>query len=119
LFESRFVIKRIDRIHFYAHNLIRILYSNINVIFLQQLFPCRTDRTLTREQQPGPPPVPVAETTAASAKEKAENLQRTVTTLMGGRGYIQWRAAHVERSGAAIPEINNCDAYLVIWDHKL
>jgi hypothetical protein len=38
---------------------------------------------------------------------------------MGGRGYIQWRAAHVERSGAAIPEINNCDAYLVIWDHKL
>ena len=45
-------------------------------------------------------------------------MQRTVTTLMGGRGYIQWRAAHVERS-AAMPEINNCDAYLVIWDHKL
>jgi hypothetical protein len=38
---------------------------------------------------------------------------------MGGRGYIQWRAAHVERNGAAMPEINNCDAYLVVWDHKL
>ena len=63
---------------------------------------------------PEPTPTP-----SSSAKEKAEYLQRTVTTLMGGRGYIQWRAAHVERSNAAMPEINNSDAYLVVWDHKL
>ena len=28
-------------------------------------------------------------------------VQRTVTTLMGGRGYIQWRAAHLERERKA------------------
>ena len=39
--------------------------------------------------------------------------QRTVTTLMGGRGYIQWR------KGAMQTGVNNSDAYLVIWDHRL
>ena len=39
--------------------------------------------------------------------------QRTVTTLMGGRGYIQWR------KGAMQAGVNNSDAYLVIWDHRL
>ena len=28
-------------------------------------------------------------------------VQRTVTTLMGGRGYIQWRATHLERDRKA------------------
>ena len=46
--------------------------------------------------------------------------QRTVTTLMGGRGYIQWRAAQMERHRTGhLAQINNSDAYLVIWDHKL
>jgi len=45
---------------------------------------------------------------------------RTVTTLMGGRGYIQWRAAQMERHKTShLAQINNSDAYLVIWDHKL
>ena len=39
--------------------------------------------------------------------------QRTVTTLMGGRGYIQWRGP------AGLTAVNNSDAYLVVWDHKL
>ena len=39
--------------------------------------------------------------------------QRTVTTLMGGRGYIQWRKGVVQAG------VNNSDAYLVIWDHRL
>ena len=70
-------------------------------------------------------------------KEKggAEAAQRTVTTLMGGRGYIQvgfilvthhctglqWRATHLERGARAqhLAQINNSDACLVIWDHKL
>lgn len=51
---------------------------------------------------------------------KPECPQKTVTTLMGGRGYIQWRAAHVERRKTShLAQINNNDAYLVIWDHKL
>ena len=46
--------------------------------------------------------------------------QKTVTTLMGGRGYIQWRSAQVERHKTGhLAQINNSDAYLVIWDHKL
>ena len=45
--------------------------------------------------------------------ESAGAGQRTVTTLMGGRGYIQWR------KGAMQTGVNNSDAYLVIWDHRL
>ena len=41
--------------------------------------------------------------------------QRTVTTLMGGRGYIQWRRG----GGGAQATVNNTDAFLVIWDHRL
>ena len=43
-----------------------------------------------------------------------------VTTLMGGRGYIQWRGTHLDRNKTShLAQINNSDAYLVIWDHKL
>ena len=51
----------------------------------------------------------------ARPNSKAESTpgQRTVTTLMGGRGYIQWR------KGAMQAGVNNSDAYLVIWDHRL
>ena len=53
-------------------------------------------------------------------KSKHDIVQRTVTTLMGGRGYIQWRATHLERNKTShLAQINNSDAYLVIWDHKL
>ena len=49
-----------------------------------------------------------------------EDKPRTVTTLMGGRGYIQWRSAHVEKNNTShLAQINNSDAYLVIWDHRL
>ena len=49
-----------------------------------------------------------------------EDKPRTVTTLMGGRGYIQWRSAHVEKNKTShLAQINNSDAYLVIWDYRL
>ena len=55
-----------------------------------------------------------------ASKAKHETVQRTVTTLMGGRGYIQWRHAHTERHRTShLAQVNNSDAYLVIWDHKL
>ena len=57
---------------------------------------------------------------AATPVKQEPGGQRTVTTLMGGRGYIQWRAAQLERHKTShLAQINNSDAYLVIWDHKL
>jgi len=64
---------------------------------------------------------PTSKENKESTKSKAEMVQRTVTTLMGGRGYIQWRATHLEkdRKASSLQQINNSDACLVIWDHKL
>jgi len=50
---------------------------------------------------------------------KCENAQRTITTLMGGRGYIPWRATHLENQSHSFTAINNSDACLVVWDYKL
>merc|ERR1719394_1907331 len=72
-------------------------------------------RTLTQE--------PSSTNTGVTTKEtktKHETVQRTVTTLMGGRGYIQWRGTHLDKNkGSHLAQVNNSDAYLVIWDHKL
>merc|ERR550539_1728638 len=67
-------------------------------------------RTLTRaEEERGRP----------GGERKTETVQRTVTTLMGGRGYIQWRGTHLDKNkGSHLAQVNNSDAYLVIWDHK-
>ena len=66
--------------------------------------------TLTQEQTKEEP----------KEKVKHETVQRTVTTLMGGRGYIQWRGTHLDKNKTShLAQINNSDAYLVIWDHKL
>ena len=45
---------------------------------------------------------------------------KTVITLMGGRGYINWRRASIEKQRtSALAQVNNCDAFLVIWEMKL
>jgi len=45
---------------------------------------------------------------------------KTVTTLMGGRGYINWRRTSLEKQRtAALAQINNHDAFLVIWETKI
>ena len=45
---------------------------------------------------------------------------KTVITIMGGRGYINWRRASVEKQRtSALAQINNSDAFLVIWEMKL
>ena len=55
-------------------------------------------------------------TTSSKEKDK-EQAQRTIITLMGGRGYIQWQG------GSTVPgqqqQINNNNAHLVIWDYKV
>ena len=62
---------------------------------------------------PLPPPTPEADLPKLDTR-------KTVTTLMGGRGYINWRRAAVEKQRtAALAQINNYDAFLVIWEMKL
>ena len=62
---------------------------------------------------PLPPPTPKADLPKLDTR-------KTVTTLMGGRGYINWRRAAVEKQRtAALAQINNYDAFLVIWEMKL
>jgi Rho guanine nucleotide exchange factor 10 len=51
-----------------------------------------------------------------SAKKRKLDAPKTVTTLMGGRGYINWRRAS---TAAGRSQINNCDAFLVVWEMKL
>ena len=50
------------------------------------------------------------------AKPKSELSNRTLTTLMGGRGYINWRTF---RSCPQSTKFNNHDASLIIWDQKI
>ena len=62
---------------------------------------------------PLPPPTPKADIPKLDAP-------KTVTTLMGGRGYINWRRVAVEKQRtSALAQINNYDAFLVIWEMKL
>jgi len=68
-------------------------------------------------------PSSTSERRSSARSDKKEDHQQqplTITTLMGGRGYIQWRSAHVEKHKTShLAQINNSDAYLVIWDHRL
>merc|ERR1711934_881078 len=44
---------------------------------------------------------------------------KTVITIMGGRGYINWRRASVEKQRtSALAQINNSDAFLFIVHSK-
>jgi len=66
-------------------------------------------------------------------RSKKADAPRTVITLMGGRGYINWRrvtaataaaasgkgSSSAAAAAAAIAQINNCDAYMVMWEMKL
>ena len=64
-------------------------------------------------QPPLPAPTPKADLPKLDAP-------KTVITLMGGRGYINWRRVAVEKQRtSALAQINNYDAFLVIWEMKL
>jgi Rho guanine nucleotide exchange factor 10 len=61
-----------------------------------------------------------------SAVTPADSSRRTVMTLMGGRGYVNWRQAccYVADSknkhlSVSSPEPNSNDAHIVIWEMKL
>ena len=70
----------------------------------------------SKQMHPNPPlpaPTPKADIPKLDAP-------KTVITLMGGRGYINWRRVAVEKQRtSALAQINNYDAFLVIWEMKL
>ena len=53
----------------------------------------------------------------------ADNGRRTVITLMGGRGYVNWRqpccSADRNRNPLGVKEPDSIDAHIVIWELKL
>ncbi|TGZ53966.1 Rho guanine nucleotide exchange factor 10 [Temnothorax longispinosus] len=60
------------------------------------------------------------------AVQQVEQPKRTVLTLMGGRGYINWRQLHAQsgvdkssKSTYAFKDPNSNDAHIVLWEMKL
>ncbi|XP_020300567.1 rho guanine nucleotide exchange factor 10 isoform X4 [Pseudomyrmex gracilis] len=60
------------------------------------------------------------------AVQQTDQPKRTVLTLMGGRGYINWRQLHAQsgadkssKSTYAFKEPNSNDAHIVLWEMKL
>lgn len=60
------------------------------------------------------------------AAQQVEQPKRTVLTLMGGRGYINWRQLHTQsgidkssKSTYAFKDPNSNDAHIVLWEMKL
>lgn len=58
--------------------------------------------------------------------QQVEQPKRTVLTLMGGRGYINWRQLHAQsyidkssKSTYAYKDPNSNDAHIVLWEMKL
>ncbi|EFN83799.1 rho guanine nucleotide exchange factor 10-like protein isoform X2 [Harpegnathos saltator] len=60
------------------------------------------------------------------ATQQVEQPKRTVLTLMGGRGYINWRQLNAQfnldkspKSAYAFKDPNSNDAHIVLWEMKL
>ncbi|KAL0127438.1 hypothetical protein PUN28_005618 [Cardiocondyla obscurior] len=60
------------------------------------------------------------------AAQQVDQPKRTVLTLMGGRGYINWRQLHAQsnidknsKSTYAFKDPNSNDAHIVLWEMKL
>lgn len=58
--------------------------------------------------------------------QQVEQPKRTVLTLMGGRGYINWRQLNAQsvpdkasKSGYTFKDPNSNDAHIVLWEMKL
>jgi len=58
--------------------------------------------------------------------QQIEQPKRTVLTLMGGRGYVNWRQLHAQfgidknsKSTYAFKDPNSNDAHIVLWEMKL
>ncbi|KAL7293203.1 hypothetical protein TKK_0013347 [Trichogramma kaykai] len=65
-------------------------------------------------------------TQANSKTSQLDQPKRTVLTLMGGRGYVNWRHVGVsskedknQKSGHSLKDPNSNDAHIVLWEMKL
>lgn len=79
-----------------------------------------------------PEPIPPTNNLKTNGKKINKTLQqieqpkRTVLTLMGGRGYINWRQLNAQsvtdkgsKSGYTFKDPNSNDAHIVLWEMKL
>ncbi|KDR21446.1 rho guanine nucleotide exchange factor 10 isoform X3 [Zootermopsis nevadensis] len=69
---------------------------------------------------------PSSKPTHKGAATPVDTSRRTVITLMGGRGYVNWRQACCytadgknKHFSMSYPEPNSTDAHIVIWEMKL
>lgn len=69
---------------------------------------------------------PSSKPTHKGAATPVDTSRRTVITLMGGRGYVNWRQACCytadgknKHFSMSFPEPNSTDAHIVIWEMKL
>jgi Rho guanine nucleotide exchange factor 10 len=75
---------------------------------------------------PSPEVEATSKPTVKCAITPADTSRRTVMTLMGGRGYVNWRQACYytadnknKHLSVSSPEPNSNDAHIVIWEMKL
>jgi Rho guanine nucleotide exchange factor 10 len=69
---------------------------------------------------------PSSKPTMKGATTPIDTSRRTIITLMGGRGYVNWRQACCnvadgknKHFSIPYPEPNSNDAHIVIWEMKL
>lgn len=77
---------------------------------------------VVRDKEPAPPKVETAEPVLERrpAKKTGALDRRTVITLMGGRGYVNWHQTCCATERNKVPREPNCaDAHFVIWEMKL
>ena len=94
--------------------------------------PYETTTPNTSIGQSVPEPIPPTNNLKTNSKKINKTLQqieqpkRTVLTLMGGRGYINWRQLNAQsvtdkgsKSGYTFKDPNSNDAHIVLWEMKL
>lgn len=77
-------------------------------------------RTLNGVDENSVEPVKVVNNKTLTKNSVVEAPRRTVITLMGGRGYVNWRQPCCSNDkGRSYKEPNRTDAHIVIWELKL
>lgn len=83
--------------------------------------PIQQNRTLNKPKPPAKKP----NGPTAGKSAQMDQPRRTVLTLMGGRGYVNWRHAGSQKeekhqkSGYSFKDPNSNDAHIVLWEMKL
>lgn len=81
------------------------------------------ENSVSEKEAPPVKQVTSSKTLSKNGNASDTNARRTVITLMGGRGYVNWRQpchpADKTKNSFVIREPNSNDAHIVIWELKL